>query len=97
MFDVAAVQDHVDSTSVRYERVSFERGAQSIVDEKRIGDRVELSDAALDYDRPDPASEIRSDLVEKIRALIAEDKYLTPERINGAVDHLHREVFGNNG
>ena len=56
-------------------------------------DRIEISEAARDFDDA-RAGRTRAALVARIRAQIADGTYLTPERINVAVDRLHRAVFG---
>lgn len=57
-------------------------------------DRVEISEAAASY-RPDPVSVgISQQRIDEIRALIAEGRYLTPDKIDVVVDRLHEELFG---
>lgn len=38
---------------------------------------------------------IREELVQRLRESIASGQYLTRDRINGAVEGLHQELFGN--
>lgn len=53
-------------------------------------DAVELSDAARsELDN----SGIRSELVDRVKAEIAADKYLTDDKLNVAVDRLHARLF----
>jgi negative regulator of flagellin synthesis FlgM len=55
-------------------------------------DRVEISPAAEAAIRAAEAGEIRHDLVDRIRAQIADGTYETPEKLNAAVDRLLDEI-----
>lgn len=70
------------------ERVSDDRPANS-----RTVDLLELSDAAREATPAKPV--IREELVQRLRESIASGQYLTTDRINGAVEGLHQELFGN--
>lgn len=55
------------------------------------GDSVELSNVAqaqIAGDEP-----FRSELVQRIRAEIADDTYLTDEKLDAVVERLHRDLF----
>jgi negative regulator of flagellin synthesis FlgM len=56
------------------------------------GDRVEISPAAEAAVRAADAGEIRQDLVNRIRAQIADGTYETPEKLGAAVDRLLDEI-----
>ena len=69
------------------------RGATGATDDRTAqgGDRLELSEAALRHgedDRP-----IRSDLVQRVRDEIANDTYLTDEKLDAALNGLKRDLF----
>ncbi len=56
-------------------------------------DRTELSDAAPSVEpfETDPALAAR---IAEIRARIADGTYLTPDKLDAAIEGLHRELFG---
>jgi len=58
------------------------------------GDQVELSAAAMDYDLETEAARALQQRIDDIRAQIADDTYLTPEKLDVVVERLHEEVFG---
>ena len=58
------------------------------------GDVVELSDAARRQVEAGADPPIREHLVARIRAEIAAGTYLTDDKIDKAVERLHRELFG---
>jgi anti-sigma28 factor (negative regulator of flagellin synthesis) len=53
-------------------------------------DRVELSEAAVNYD-PEAEETAR---ITRIRSQIAEGTYLTPEKIDAAIEKLLEELLG---
>jgi anti-sigma28 factor (negative regulator of flagellin synthesis) len=55
-------------------------------------DRVDISPAAEAAVRATEGSEIRQDLVNQIRAQIADGTYETPEKLGAAVDRLIDEI-----
>lgn len=55
----------------------------------RSGDRLELSDAAR---RPGAGDDIRTDLVNRVKQAIANDDYLTREKLAAAVNRLHASL-----
>ena len=57
-------------------------------------DVVDISDAARLAAKVQQTPEIRTDLVNSIKAEIAAGTYETPERIERAVDGLMEEFFG---
>ena len=56
-------------------------------------DRVELSAAAASAEQTAP-SESAAQLVQDVRARIAAGTYLTPDKIDVAVDRLYQALFG---
>lgn len=54
-------------------------------------DRVELSKEAENYDMR--AAAATAERIRDIRAQIADDSYLTPEKLDVAIDGLLRDVF----
>lgn len=59
---------------------------------RRGDDRVEVSDAARFLAKMDAMPEIRTELVERVRAEIADGVYDTPERFDLAVDAMIDEM-----
>jgi anti-sigma28 factor (negative regulator of flagellin synthesis) len=57
-------------------------------------DQVELSAAAEQSDQVTAES---ADRVQALRAQIAEGTYLTPDKIDAAVERLYEELFGRSG
>jgi predicted NBD/HSP70 family sugar kinase len=55
-------------------------------------DRVELSDAAASYDAQ--AATVLDQRMRDIRAQIANDTYLTPDKLEFAIDGLLRDILG---
>jgi hypothetical protein len=70
------------------------QAAQKARGELTRGDRVELSEAAGKGDNGQEGRRICHLMVERLRQSIADDDYLTPERIDGTVERLYRELFG---
>jgi anti-sigma28 factor (negative regulator of flagellin synthesis) len=58
---------------------------------RRGGDSVELSHVAQSQIADEEP--FRSELVQRIRAEIADDKYLTDDKLDAVVERLHRELF----
>lgn len=56
----------------------------------RGGDFVELSDVAESKIGGEP---YRTELVQRVRAEIANGTYLTDEKLDAVVDRLHRDLF----
>ena len=56
-------------------------------------DAVELSSAAREQLARDESAPIRARLVERVRAEIAADTYLTDDKVEAAVNRMHTEVF----
>jgi hypothetical protein len=76
------------------ERASTERTArrQPAQSANAGADRVELSQTAASYDLRNAA--VLEQRISDIRAQIADDSYLTPEKLDVAIDGLLRDVFG---
>lgn len=67
--------------------------ARRSIDDESIrlrGDSVELSDVAEARIGGEP---FRSELVQRVRAEIADGAYLTDEKLDAVVERLHRELF----
>ena len=56
------------------------------------GDRVELSEHARLLDRLRQLPEVRTELIERFRQEIAAGTYLTPEKIDAAIERLLQDV-----
>ncbi len=69
------------------------RGAQRSGDAVESADVVEMSEAAKLAAKVQELPEVRTELVEQVRAEIAEGSYETPERIDLTVDRLMEELF----
>lgn len=77
------------------ERFTFERPdrSQPAGPAAADDDRVELSEAARNFE-DHRSGRIREALVERARGQIADGTYLTPEKINSAIDRLIENVLG---
>lgn len=72
----------------RQDRNAPVRDTQSAgTDSPRI-DRVDLSDDALNISNLSAKGEIRADLVARVRSEIANGSYVTPDKIDAAIDAL---------
>ena len=60
---------------------------------RRGDDRVEVSDTARFLAKLNDMPEIRSDLVERVRAQISDGKYDTPEKFDLALDAMIDEAL----
>lgn len=74
------------------------RGSVSQTDETQhkkegSGDAVELSATARQQIERPESTEIRKELVERVRAEIAADTYLTDDKIDAVVNRLMRKVI----
>lgn len=69
-------------TKVRSAVTSTPRGA----------DRVELSQTAQLLSRLKNLPEVRSELIERVKAQIADDTYLTSEKIDAAIHNLAEDL-----
>lgn len=56
------------------------------------GDQVELSESAANYDPETEAARAMEMRIESIRAQIAEDQYITPDKIDIVVERLLEEL-----
>ncbi len=56
-------------------------------------DRIELSEAARNFE-DQRSGRIREALVERVRGQIADGTYLSPEKINSAIDRLIANFLG---
>ena len=57
-------------------------------------DRVELSQAAVEYDPQVEADRAMETRIASVRAEIAAGTYLTDEKINAVVDKLYKQLVG---
>jgi hypothetical protein len=75
------------------ERASTERTArrQPTQSANASADRVEISQTATRYETQTAA--VLEQRISDIRAQIADDSYLTPEKLDIAIDGLLRDVF----
>ena len=69
------------------------RGAERIGEATETSDVVEMSEAAKLAAKVQELPEVRTELVEQVRAEIADGTYETPERIELTVDRLMEELF----
>jgi negative regulator of flagellin synthesis FlgM len=68
------------------------QAARPVPPAQPAGDRVEISPAAEAAIRAAEGGQIRHDLVNRIRAQIADGTYETPEKLDAAVDRLLDEI-----
>lgn len=59
---------------------------------RRGEDRVEVSALAQSLSRLNQEPPVRQDLIDRVRAEIEAGTYDTPERVDGAVERILREV-----
>ncbi len=59
---------------------------------ERPGDRVEVSEHARLLDRLRQLPEVRTELIERFRQEIAAGTYLTPEKIDAAIERLLQDL-----
>jgi anti-sigma28 factor (negative regulator of flagellin synthesis) len=78
------------------ERAQSERTPQreAARNESPASDRVEISAAAANYDPQAQAASAMDQRISEIRAQIANGTYLTPDKLDAAIERLYREVFG---
>ncbi|MCH8805394.1 MAG: flagellar biosynthesis anti-sigma factor FlgM [Planctomycetes bacterium] len=95
MFDVVSTPMHAGRRPEIPERFTFTRpdpsqpqGPPAVAD-----DRIELSEAARNFE-DQRSGRIREALVERVRGQIADGTYLTPEKINSAIDRLIANFLG---
>jgi hypothetical protein len=81
-------------SAASHPRARKSQAAREATGELTPEDRVELSEAAGKGDNGQVARRICHLLVERLRQSIAADEYLTPEKIDGTVERLYRELFG---
>ena len=68
------------------------RAARAAERDERGGDRVELSRHAQLLDRLRQMPEVRVELVERVRLAIGEGTYITPQKLDEAVERLLAET-----
>jgi negative regulator of flagellin synthesis FlgM len=68
--------------------------ANQAVPPANVSDVVEISNVAKLAAKVQEIPDVRTELVAKIREEIAAGAYETPERIDGAVNKLMEELFG---
>jgi negative regulator of flagellin synthesis FlgM len=73
---------------------SREPRPESLSDEAESGDRVELSAAASRSAPPVDTPEVSEQRSAEIRAQIADGTYLTPDKLDAAIEALLRDVLG---
>ncbi len=69
-------------------------GDGSKVEQKRTGDVVDISPAALRLSRGDDVSDVRAGLVDRVRAEIAAESYQTNDKMGVAIDRLFSDLAG---
>ncbi len=79
--------------SALHDRVSGESAKIRLIsDGDSTGDEVEISETAIQHDRELTDEALAR--IERIRAEIAADTYLTPDKVDLAVDRLFRALTG---
>lgn len=58
----------------------------------READSVELSSTAQLLSRLKNLPEVRNELIQRVKAQIADDTYLTPEKIDASIDNLAEDL-----
>lgn len=99
MSQIHNVQPITPATKSRPDHVTATPSPQTPSDANapvtRQPDRVDLSAEAQAIDTPRPATEtteIRQDLVDRVRAQIAAGAYETPEKIDETIDAIARRI-----
>ncbi|MEO1237219.1 MAG: flagellar biosynthesis anti-sigma factor FlgM [Planctomycetota bacterium] len=70
----------------------IDRSGPAIAPASRGQDQLELSDAARVLARLADRPEVREDLVNRVRAQIEAGTYVTPEKIDAAVEGLDQDL-----
>lgn len=96
MNDINPISSRASSLPAQVERASSERNARREVaqSEADAGDRVELSVAATSYDPEAEAVGAMEQRISDIRAQIADGTYLTPEKLDAAIERLCEDLVG---
>lgn len=102
MHDVATINERLAGPAVPPARLESQAATRRGADRHDApeGDRVELSDAAMNYspENNSVAGAASADAVAAripdIRARIADGTYLTPDKIDAVVEALYRELVG---
>ena len=86
-----SVQTSVTATG----QTSARPGEEARAAEERLNqtDAVELSSAARQEMEKQESSQIRMNLVERVRAEIAAGSYLTDDKLDAVVNRVHAEMF----
>ncbi|MBU0640684.1 MAG: flagellar biosynthesis anti-sigma factor FlgM [Planctomycetes bacterium] len=93
MYDVVTVTSRAASQPALFERLTQQPAERrSALPDSVERDEVELSQAAREYEPEQPAAPIRTDLVERIREDIAGGRYLTPDKLDIALERLLGEL-----
>ncbi len=98
MNDMTSVNNAIPGTvapSARPEREAVQRppATPEAPAAAQATDRVELSEAAANYDPQAAVDAAMERRVAQIREEIAAGTYLTPEKLDVVVDRLHAELF----
>lgn len=91
MSDIAPIS-RIASTGKTYDTQAV-RPQSSEVKSVRGQDKVELSDRAQLLSKLNELPDVRSDLVERIKAEINAGTYETPDKIDAAIDKLGEDLF----
>ncbi len=70
------------------------RGVDEGLADGRARDRVELSEQARLLDQLRKLPSVREDLVEQVRTSIADDAYLTDDKLDIAIERLLEDISG---
>jgi len=96
MNEIGSVNEKRVGPGPQIERSASEAKPARPVTTARVadGDRVELSEAAAQYDPQAVADAAMDARIRDIRARIADGTYLTEDKLNAVVDALFRELVG---
>lgn len=78
----------------RQDRTAPARDQDPAATESPKVDRVDISPSALNISNLTARGEIRADLVSRVRAEIANGTYVTPDKVDAAIDSLLSEFQG---
>ena len=96
MNEIHSINNRPTGVPAQIERASSERKQprDSARTDTAADDRVELSAAAANYDPQAEAAQAMDQRIQDIRAQIADGTYLTPEKLDVAVERLYQDLFG---
>jgi anti-sigma28 factor (negative regulator of flagellin synthesis) len=92
MMNVNGIQPAVPANAV--DAAGAVNNAQPVTDPNAAPDVVEISTAARLSSKVADVPEVRTDLIERVKAEIAAGTYETPERLDATADRLLKDLLG---